>query len=207
MSWYNDDVYIIYFLFSFLLPTQLGKHFFFDFSYLAGVRIDYLAPTLYLTDIFAFLLILLNYKMVFSFFKKKVFLWLFLLFCVNAFFSLSKPLFFYRLIRLVEVLALFAIFKKQFPKYKKAVISGFAFSVLIQSVLVVAQFVTRHSLQGIWYFFGERYFTLSTPGIAKASLQGNEILRVYGTFSHPNCRPVWRIPRQYLSQKHRNSAV
>lgn len=179
-------MYIIYFLFCLLLPTQLGKHFFYDFSYLGGVRIDYLAPTLYLTDIFALLLILLNYKTVFSFFKRKLFLWLLLLFCINAFFALSKPLFFYRFIRLLEILALFAIFKKQFPKYKKAIIGGFAVSVLFQTVLVVAQFISRHSLQGVWYFFGERYFTLSTPGIAKAALQGNEILRAYGTFSHPN---------------------
>ena len=122
----------------------------------------------------------------FSFFKKKLFLWLFLFFCVNAIFAWSKTLFFYRFIRLIEVLALFAVFKKQFPRYKKAIIGGFAFSVFVQSILVVIQFITRHSLQGIWYFFGERYFTLSTPGIAKAALQGNEILRAYGTFSHPN---------------------
>jgi hypothetical protein len=41
-------------------------------------------------------------------------------------------------------------------------------------------------MQGIFYYFGERYFTLSTPGIAKVVLQGKEILRAYGTFSHPN---------------------
>lgn len=179
-------MHIIYFLFCFLLPTQLGKHFFFDYSYLAGVRIDYLAPTLYLTDIFAFLLILLNYKTVFLFFRKKIFLWFLVLFFINAIFAWSKPLFFYRLIRIIEVLALFAVFKKQFPRYKNAIIGGIAFSVFFQSILVVFQFVSRHSLQGIWYFFGERYFTLSTPGIAKAAIQGNEILRAYGTFSHPN---------------------
>jgi hypothetical protein len=33
---------------------------------------------------------------------------------------------------------------------------------------------------------GERYFTISTPGIAKVAMQGKEILRAYGTFSHPN---------------------
>ncbi|MBI4973666.1 hypothetical protein HZC27_03595 [Candidatus Roizmanbacteria bacterium] len=179
-------MYIIYFLFSFLLPTQLGKHFFFDFSYLGGVRIDYLAPTLYLTDILTFLLILLNFKTVFFFFRKKIFLWFLILLFINAIFAWSKPLFFYRLIRIIEVLALFAIFKKQFPRYKNAIIGGFMFFVFVQSILVVTQFITRHSLQGIWYFLGERYFTLSTPGIAKASLQGNEILRAYGTFSHPN---------------------
>ena len=179
-------MHIIYFLFCFLLPTQLGKHFFFDFSYLGGVRIDYLAPTLYLTDIIAFLLILFNYKTILSFFKKKLFLWLFVFFCINVIFAWSKPLFFYRFIKLFEVFALFIIFKKQFPKYKKAIIGGLAFSVFFQTVLVVVQFISRHSLQGIWYFFGERYFTLSTPSIAKAALQGNEILRAYGTFSHPN---------------------
>lgn len=179
-------MYIIYFLFCFLLPTQLGKHFFFDFSYLGGVRIDYLAPTLYLTDIFALILILFNNKTVLIFFKKKLFLWLFVFFCINAIFAWSKPLFFYRFIKLFEVFALFVIFKKQFPKYKKAIIGGLALSVFFQTVLVVAQFISRHSLQGIWYFFGERYFTLGTPGIAKAALQGNEILRAYGTFSHPN---------------------
>lgn len=179
-------MHIIYFLFCFLLPTQLGKHFFFEFSYLGGVRIDYLAPTLYLTDVFALLLIFLNYKTVLSFFKRKLFLWLFVFFCINAIFALSKPIFFYRFIKLFEIFALFAIFKKQFPKYKKAMVGGLAFSVFFQSILVVAQFVSRHSLQGIWYFFGERYFTLGTPGIAKAALQGNEILRAYGTFSHPN---------------------
>lgn len=179
-------MHIIYFLFCFLLSTQFGKHFFFDFSYLGGVRIDYFAPTLYLTDIFALLLILLNYKTVFLFFKRKWFLWLLLLFCLNAFFTWSKPLFFYRFIKLFEVFALFAVFKKQFPGYKKAIIGGFAVSVFFQTILVVGQFISRHSLQGMWYFFGERYFTLSTPGIAKAALQGNEILRAYGTFSHPN---------------------
>ena len=177
---------ILYFLFSFLLPTQLGKHFFFDFSYLAGVRIDYLAPTFYLTDFLAVFLIFINRKMVFSFFKRKQFVWLLLLFCLNGFFSSSKPLFFYRFARLFEVFALFAVFNKQFPRYKKAIVGGMMCSVFFQSVLVVSQFIFRHALQGFWYFFGERYFTLGTPGIAKASLQGNEILRAYGTFSHPN---------------------
>ena len=43
--------------FAFLLPSQLGKHYFFSFSYLSGIRVDYLAPTLYMTDIIAIILI------------------------------------------------------------------------------------------------------------------------------------------------------
>ncbi|MGB9707601.1 MAG: O-antigen ligase family protein, partial [Microgenomates group bacterium] len=41
-------------------------------------------------------------------------------------------------------------------------------------------------LQGFFYFLGERLFSLSTPGIAKISFMGKEILRPYATFSHPN---------------------
>ncbi|MCX6730897.1 MAG: O-antigen ligase family protein [Candidatus Roizmanbacteria bacterium] len=41
-------------------------------------------------------------------------------------------------------------------------------------------------MQGIWYFLGERSFSIFTPGIAKAYFMGVEFLRPYGTFSHPN---------------------
>lgn len=177
---------IVFFLFCFLLPTQLGKHFFLPFSYITGIRIDYLAPTLYVTDIFAFLLILFHLKSVLHFFKKRVFIILLILFSINAFFSLSLPLFFYRFIKMMEIISLFVIFKSRFAIYKKSIINGFTLGVIFQIPLVVGQLVFKHSLQGIWYLFGERYFSLSTPGIAKAALQGNEILRPYGTFSHPN---------------------
>ncbi|MBI1982228.1 MAG: O-antigen ligase family protein, partial [Candidatus Levybacteria bacterium] len=36
------------------------------------------------------------------------------------------------------------------------------------------------------YFFGERAFTSQTPGIANASINGELMLRPYGTFPHPN---------------------
>ena len=46
--------------------------------------------------------------------------------------------------------------------------------------------MNKGSLQGVFYFFGERFFSMSSPGIASAALNGVEILRPYGTFSHPN---------------------
>ena len=57
---------ILFFLFLLFLPTQLGKHFFLDFSYLSGVRVDYLAPTIYLTDTIIFLCAIANSKIVFN---------------------------------------------------------------------------------------------------------------------------------------------
>ncbi|KXK08005.1 MAG: hypothetical protein UZ21_OP11001000812 [Microgenomates bacterium OLB22] len=44
----------------------------------------------------------------------------------------------------------------------------------------------KESIQGIWYFLGERAISLSMPGIAKLTIDGVEFLRPYGTFSHPN---------------------
>jgi hypothetical protein len=39
-----------------LLPTQLGLHFWPQWASVFGMRVDYLSPTIYLTDIIIFLL-------------------------------------------------------------------------------------------------------------------------------------------------------
>lgn len=173
------------FLFLLLLPTQLGKHFFMDFSYLSGSRIDYLAPTLYATDILVFALVLLNIKTVVRFFQNKLILLGITLLLVNVYFSLSPVISLIKFVKIVELCAVFSIIKarKIHPGLFMAVIT---LGTIGEFVLVVLQFVSKHSLQGIFYWFGERYFTLSTPDIAKMSLQGIEFLRPYGTFSHPN---------------------
>src|SRR3989344_696217 len=48
--------YILFYLIILFLPTQLGKHFWPDFSIVSGIRVDYLSPTVYFTDVFIFLL-------------------------------------------------------------------------------------------------------------------------------------------------------
>ncbi|MDO9028496.1 MAG: O-antigen ligase family protein, partial [Candidatus Roizmanbacteria bacterium] len=178
---------ILFFLFLLLLPTQLGKHFFLPFSYLSGVRVDYLAPTVYLTDIIVFLLVIFNFKTVFKFFKnKKVLIGLFLL-LINVLFSRLPIISFYWLIKITEFLVIFSLAKKMLKTLKeKSILTAFLLSGLLELFLSIAQFINKHSVQGIFYYFGERLISLSTPGVAKASLQGIEFLRPYGTFSHPN---------------------
>ncbi len=174
------------FLFVLFLPTQLGKHFFFDFSYVSGIRVDYLAPTIYLTDILAFILFILNFKILRSSFlkEKKVLIALLLLF-INVLFSQSHFISLYRYIKIAELLVVYAIFKQSsIPKH--ALLSGLLLGGIFELSLTAVQFVNKHSLQGIFYFLGERTLNLSMPGIAKASLNGIEFLRPYGTFSHPN---------------------
>jgi len=174
------------FLFILLLPTQFGKHFFFPFSYLSGVRIDYLAPTIYLIDIIAFLLVIFNFKTIVKFFQNKKILLLLCFLTINVFFSMSPFVSVFQCIRTLEWLSIFAVFQKTSPDFKKKVFVPLLIGGVFELFLVILQFVNKHSVQGIFYFFGERYITLSMPGIAKASFQGTELLRPYGTFSHPN---------------------
>jgi len=42
---------VLFFLFVFFIPTQLGKHFWPEWSYVMGIRVDYLSPTLYFLDL------------------------------------------------------------------------------------------------------------------------------------------------------------
>jgi O-antigen ligase len=59
-------------------------------------------------------------------------------------------------------------------------------SVLFESVVALLQFYSHGSVGGVLYFFGERTFSSLTPGIANASVNGQLLLRPYGTLPHPN---------------------
>jgi hypothetical protein len=178
---------ILFFLFLLFLPTQLGKHFFFPFSYLSGVRVDYLAPTIYLTDVIVFLLMILNFKIVFKFFQNKKILTSLFLILINILFSRLPIISFYWFVKIIEFLIICSLAKKIVMTLKeKTILTVFLISGFIEFFLSMMQFISKHSIQGIFYYFGERLLSFSTPGVAKASLQGVEFLRPYGTFSHPN---------------------
>jgi len=178
---------ILFFLFILFLPTQLGKHFFLSLSYLSGVRVDYLAPTIYLTDIIVFLLAIFNLKDVVNFFKnKKVLIGLFLL-LINVFVSRLPGISLYWYVKIIELLIVFSLAKKILKTLKeKSILIALITSGLFELLLSLAQLISKHSIQGVFYYFGERLLSLSTPGVAKASIRGVEFLRPYGTFSHPN---------------------
>jgi len=184
---YSNLNIVLFSLFIFFLPTQLGKHFFPSFSYLNGVRVDYLSPTLYLTDVIVFILFLFNLKTVVNFFKNKNLLIVLGLFLVNAILAKNQPIAFCRMIKIVEFLIAFSLGQQLFKTIKeKILLIILLLTGSFQLTLAILQLVFRRSIQGVFYFFGERLFSLSTPGIAMADLMGQEFLRPYGTFSHPN---------------------
>lgn len=168
-----------------LLPTQLGKHFFLDFSFIDGVRVDYLAPTLYLTDILAIGLIILNWKAILSMVKTRIFLVFLLLALINTTFALSPFIALYKWVKIFEIVSLFVVARRSRIS-AKAILTAFLTGAAVEFVLAAWQFSEKHAIQGAFYYLGERYLNLQTPDIAKAALNGREILRPYGTFSHPN---------------------
>ena len=178
---------ILFILFIFFLSTQLGKHFFFQFSYISGIRVDYLAPTIYLLDIIIFILAIVNLKIVLKFFKKKFFIAIFLLSIINMFFANSLPLAFYGFVKIIEFFIVFSLGQKMLTILgNKIILISLSVMTFFQFLLVFFQLLLRHSVNGFFYYFGERFINLSIPGIAKISLFGQELLRPYGTFSHPN---------------------
>lgn len=82
---------------------------------------------------------------------------------------------------------IFSLAKKIITTLKeKNILIVLLLSGAFQLFLSLVQLVTKHSVQGVFYYFGERLLSLSAPGVAKASIKGIELLRPYGTFSHPN---------------------
>lgn len=200
-----------------MLPTQLGKHFWPNFSIVSGIRIDYLSPTLYVTDL---LLILLlgsfvlrwvklqvnahgkNQKSKVQFKNKKflLFIGLTLFFCSNIIFSSSPILSVYGLLKLGEC-AFFVFYISKTIHYTLQLSTSsllFVISATFESLLAIFQYLQQGSLNGIFYFLGERTFTGSTPGIANVSISGALLLRPYGTFPHPNVLAAYLLVAMVL---------
>ncbi len=191
-----DNLKDIFFLSILLfLPTQFGRHFWPDFSYVKGIRIDYLSPTLYFTDILTislFILFIFSLKDIRLKFKvaigKHVAYYLPLAILVIGIIFSKNPLSgWYGLLKLLEFIFFGFYTALSIKKFKfSTILYIFSISILFESFLALFQFLNQGSLGGIFYFFGERDFNGQTPGIANASLNGQLILRPYGTFSHPN---------------------
>jgi len=194
------------------LPTQLGRHFWPDFASVLGIRVDFLSPTIYLTDVFVLVIFILwlfrslqnltlkalkrkdkkiIFKPYFLHFAKSpflVFIFVFLFLILNVLISGRILGGMYSLLKFLEI-SFVAHYMAQFIYEKnqlRKIISLFSISVIFESLLAIIQFMKQGSIGGLLYFLGERTFDGSTPGIANASLNGELVLRPYATFPHPN---------------------
>lgn len=176
----------LFFLLILLLPTQLGLHFWPPWSSIFGIRVDYLSPTIYLTDILVVGILIswgLQNRNNFQF--SKLFICLFIyLFITSIFIAQNPGAAFYKLAKLVELVLLgfYVYHAKPLDTIRYPLIIAIFYS----SVLAWLQFFNQGTISGLFWWLGERSFSQSTPGIALFEINGQEFLRPYATFPHPN---------------------
>lgn len=164
---------------SFLLPTQLGLHLDIIQSTVYGFKIDYLIPTIYLTDLIAVSIILLGIRKIK--FRKSYMLYAL---CFMVFVSLNifiSDYFIpsaYKWLKITELILLGIVIvnTKKFDIFKHFV-KPLSYSIIVVSLLGILQFLNKGSIGGVFYWLGERSFLFSDPNVAPFS---------YSTFSHPN---------------------
>lgn len=181
------------------VPVQTGKHFWPYFSYISGIRVDYLSPTFYITDGIIFLLFLTFIldrkfkakknadKKPFSSLKFLLSLIFILVVVLQIFVARQVPTHLLFAFRICEFLFL-GYFVSVFLTRKKLslLLYSLSFGAIFSSFLAAWQFLNQSSIGGIFYFFGERTFSQTTIGIAKINIGTTQLLRPYATFPHPN---------------------
>lgn len=188
-SAFLTPAYLETFLFSILiilLPTQLGKHFWPEFSYIYSLKIDYLAITVYLWDLLVYLLLSV------TLFQKKVLnikaatgCLLFILLSSASLFSENWGVSLARLTNWIPA-GIFGVYiaSQSTEKVKNIFCRFLPLAIFYSCLIALLQFILKGSV-GFW-ILGERTFDLSTPGIATFNWYGQVFLRPYGTFPHPN---------------------
>lgn len=182
-----------------LLPTQLGLHFWPAFSRVAGIKVDYLSPTIYLVDVLLFLLVVINSKSLISWFRKHlIFLTtLFIFVAFNTLFAVSPLNTLFWWLRLLEYLLTFLILKINRLQWKD-IRRPLLFSTFTVVFIEIFQLLKQASLGGIFYYLGERAFSSSTPGLGRLNLFGLDVVRPMSTFSHPNSLAGYLLTVFYL---------
>jgi len=184
---------LLFYLLVLLTSTQLAIHYWPGFAFVFGVRIDYLSPTLYLTDVSLISIIALWFIQDIRKFWLTVIKYKWLLFAgvffifINTCFSVSAWPTLIKWLKLIELL-LFGLYinthlnSGKWITVTKLLLMSSAFFALIG----ITQVILGKTLGGVFYWLGERTFSINTPGISLVNLFGKEYLRMYSTFSHPN---------------------
>lgn len=179
---------IFFYLLLASIPIQLGKHFWPNDAFVNGIRVDYISPTLYLSDIFFVILFLLSFRQIIRVIvSSKIIIYTFAVLIIAGIFSSNQFQSFMGTLKFFEFLCL-AIFCREYFRKQDIpnIIFIFTLGGIVESIILLFQFLTQSSIGGAFYYLGERTFSASTPGISLFSFGQSLILRPYGTFPHPN---------------------
>ncbi|HPD73926.1 MAG TPA: O-antigen ligase family protein [bacterium] len=190
----------IFFILIFLIPINLGKHFEIFSSYVGGVLVDYLVPTIFVQDILILLVVLFwlfsgGFKKLFStkielFEKKEIqisFLFIFSLF-ISIFVSTRFVPSFYAWLRMFIYFLFFIYTLVEInveDNYFK-ILDITSISVFLLSLLAIIQFLKQGSVFNNYLILGEQPYSAGIFGIAKEHILGRSVIPVYGLFRHPN---------------------
>ena len=173
---------LVFFLLIFCLPFQLGYHFWLPQSFVHSFRVDYLAPTLYFTDIVILAYLALNLKKIkFTYLH----LALLVLIALNITVSTFNHVTILAWLRLVIYYLLFLTLRQEINLKQKLALP-FLLSLVFVLTLEFLQLLSQHSLGGLFWLVGERNVSIVTPNVAKLTFDTLTLLRPYATFSHPN---------------------
>ncbi len=198
------------FLFLLSLPTQFGLHLWPSYSFVYGLKVDYLSPTLYLSDILFliyFVFFVRRYglrELLDELSKRKKVIFLFSIFIIlNIIFSLNIPVTIFRWVKILEWGIVVFMVRKSYRDILKMAWIPFLISTVVVFILSLGQVVSGHTLGGIFYFLGERSFNSLTPGISLVNILGRAYMRAYSIFSHPNSMAGFELLSFFLFLKWR----
>lgn len=156
---------------------------------MVGVRIDYLSIIFYLTDLMWLGWILKNKESkkilnpnIFSF--QNLILIIFV--GINIIFAGARWVALYRWLRIGQWWLTIKLLNKNKKEIKSYLTKIIPWWIVVEAFLSLAQIVKGGSLNGIWWWLGERRFMYGGIGIAQFRVFDQASIRAYGTFSHPN---------------------
>jgi hypothetical protein len=157
-------------------------HFWPAFSLLNGIRIDFLSPSIYFTDLLILILLIISFPKIRLSPK-----WapLFVIIVLNIVVASSPLLTIYRWFKVLEFILLAVLLNSH--RYLVTLIpKALSIAIIIVAVLALWQMVTGSSVGGLWQLLGERPLSVNTPGISKVEIFNHTYLRPYSTLPHPN---------------------
>lgn len=191
-------IHALFIAFLILSPTQLGKHWWPEWSLVQGVRSDYLAPTLYLSDIIFFSLLVSLLFMKRRSLMRAITPRIASLFLLALALTLTRErpwLALYALIRYLQIPLVAVVtttLARSTSTLHRWVMIALGIGLVFSVLLALTQVMIGGSTGWLW-IFGERAFNTMTPGIATLRVLEHPILRPYATFPHPNALAGWLL--------------
>lgn len=173
----------LFYIFLFLIPFQI-RIFLHNGSSAGG---EWNSIFLYLGDlVFAAVLLSAFWRKGIKFEKKDILLVLFVAIAgISLFATSSLGISVFRLIKLIEFIILYIYVCRNIGFIGiNRILSVIFYSGALQSILAIVQFARQGSI-GI-KFIEAGVFAPNSPGVANFILDGERIMRSYGSFSHPN---------------------